>query len=102
MLVARVNFSTKTHKKRKEFCWKKIIEDLADAQTVNNVNNDIDLSAGSMNNDINSSVWWAISQEKATILICCLVTGCHGNSHHPKPHLFLFFLNMLLVHIKIS
>ena len=56
MLVARVNFSTKTHKKRKEFCWKKIIEDLADAQTVNNVNNDIDLSAGSMNNDINSSV----------------------------------------------
>ena len=30
------------------------------------------------------------------------VTGCHGNSHHPKLHLFLFFLDMLSVHIKIK
>ena len=55
-LVARVNFSTKTQKKRKEFCRKIIIEVLADVQTVINVNNDIDLSAGGMNNDINSIV----------------------------------------------
>ena len=50
-LVARVNFATKTDKKRKEFCRKKIIEDLADVKTLNNVINDIDLSAGSMSND---------------------------------------------------
>ena len=49
-LVARVNFATKTDKKRKEFCRKKIIEDLADVKTVNNVIN-IDLSAGSISND---------------------------------------------------
>ena len=49
-LVARVNFATKTDKKRKEFCRKKIIEDLADVKTVN-VINDIDLSAGSISND---------------------------------------------------
>ena len=42
------------------------------------------------------------AQEKATVLICCLVTGCHGNSDHPKPHLFLTFLDILSVHIKIS
>ena len=53
-LVARVNFSTKTQKKRKEFCRKKIIEVLADVQTVVNVNND--LNAGGMNNNINSIV----------------------------------------------
>ena len=41
-------------------------------------------------------------QGKATILICCLVTGCHGNSHHPKPYLLLFFLGMLSGYIKIS
>ena len=35
-LVARVNFTAETHKKRKELCRKKIIEDLADMQTVNN------------------------------------------------------------------
>ena len=34
--VVRVNFKAKTHKKRKELCRKKIIEDLADVQTVNN------------------------------------------------------------------
>ena len=32
-----VNFSAKTQKKRKELCRKKIIEDLADIQTVNNM-----------------------------------------------------------------
>ena len=36
--------------KRKIFCRKMIIEDLADVQTVTNVNNDIDLSINSMNN----------------------------------------------------
>ena len=35
-LVATVNSTAKTYKKRKELCRKKITEDLADAQTVNN------------------------------------------------------------------
>ena len=38
---------------------------------------------------------------ESNYFVFCLVTGCHGNSHHPKPHLFLFFLDMLLVDIKI-
>ena len=33
---------------------KKITEDLADVATANNVNNDIDLSVNSLNNDIQS------------------------------------------------
>ena len=37
-------------------------------------------------------------QEKATVLICCLVTGYHGHSHHSKS----IFLDMLSVQIKIS
>ena len=55
--ACRVKFSTKPHTKRKGFCRKKITEDLADVQTVNNVNNDIDLSVNSMDSGvINSSV----------------------------------------------
>ena len=50
------NFSTKTHKKRKGFCRKKIIEDLADMQTINNVNNNIHLRVNRMDSDIDSSV----------------------------------------------
>ena len=41
--------------KRKIFCRKMIIEDLADVQTVTNVNNDIDLSVNSMNNTDSSA-----------------------------------------------
>ena len=42
-------------RKEDNFTEKKIIEDLADVQTVNNVINNIDLSAVSVNNDIDSS-----------------------------------------------
>ena len=49
--ACRLKFLTETHKKRKRFCRKRIIEDLVDVRTVNNVNNDIDLSVNNMNNN---------------------------------------------------
>ena len=50
--ACKAQFSTKTLKKKKMIVQKKIIEDLADVATANDVNNDTDLSVNSLNNDI--------------------------------------------------